>query len=163
MKVIVNATPLIALSKINQLEILNQLFDEVIVPRSVYNEVIVKGANKVGSDNLLKANWIEVQEVPSTTPIEPLLLGLDQGELDVIQLAILINPDWVIIDEKLGRRIAKVMGLSVKGTLGILLSGFYTGYFSKQEILDLCQKLVNNGIRLSPRVIDSIKTELDNH
>jgi predicted nucleic acid-binding protein len=48
MKVIVNATPLIALSKINQLEILNQLFNEVIVPRSVYHEVIVKGANKVG-------------------------------------------------------------------------------------------------------------------
>jgi predicted nucleic acid-binding protein len=48
MKVIVNATPLIALSKINQLELLKQLFDEVIVPRSVYYEVIVKGANKVG-------------------------------------------------------------------------------------------------------------------
>lgn len=68
----------------------------------------------------------------------------------------------MIIDEKSGRRIAKEMGLPVKGTLGILLAGFYSGYLAKQEILDLCQKLVDNGIRLSPRIIDLIKAELDN-
>lgn len=97
------------------------------------------------------------------TMINPLLLGLDQGELEVIQLGLLINPDWVIIDEKLGRRIAKEIGLPVKGTLGILLTGFYSGYLEKQEILNLCQKLVDNGIRLSPRIIDLIKAELDNN
>ena len=163
MKVIVNATPLIALSQINQLELLNQLFDQVIIPHSVYEEVVVKGINKVGSNDLVHATWIHIQEVPSTTTIEPLLLGLDPGELDVIQLGLLINPDWVIIDEKLGRKLAKVMGLSVKGTLGILLTSFYCGYLSKQEMLDLCQKLVDNGIRLSSRVIDSITAELENY
>jgi predicted nucleic acid-binding protein len=161
MKVIVNATPLIALSKINQLELLHQLFDEVMIPESVYHEVVVKGANKVGSNDLVNAGWINVETVPSSTAINPLLLGLDPGELDVIQLGLLINPDWVIIDEKLGRRLAKVMGLSVKGTLGILLTGFYSGYLSKQETLNLVQNLVDNGIRLSPRVINSIKAELD--
>jgi predicted nucleic acid-binding protein len=163
MKVIVNATPLIALSKINKLELLNQLFDEVIVPYSVYHEVVIKGANKLGSNNLLNANWIDIQQVSSATIINPLLLGLDRGELDVIQLGVLINPDWVIIDEKLGRKIAKLMGLSVKGTLGILLTSFYSGSLSKQETLDLCQELVDNGIRLSSRVIDSIIAELDNY
>ncbi len=104
---------------------------------------------------------VSFQKVPSSTAINPLLLGLDQGELDVIQLGLLINPDWVIIDEKLGRRLAKVMGLSVKGTLGILLTGFYSGYLSKQETLNSVQNLVDNGIRLSPRVLDSITAELD--
>ena len=41
MKIVVNATPLIALSLINQLELLNQLFDEVIVPSAVYQEVVL--------------------------------------------------------------------------------------------------------------------------
>jgi predicted nucleic acid-binding protein len=55
------------------------------------------------------------------------------------------------------------MGLSIKGTLGILLSGFYAGYLSKQETLNLSQQLVNHGIRLSPYVINSLKIELDNY
>ncbi|AFZ48754.1 hypothetical protein Cyast_2812 [Cyanobacterium stanieri PCC 7202] len=50
-----------------------------------------------------------------------------------------------------------------KGTLGILLAGFYAGYLGKQETLDLVQKLVNNSIRLSAYVIHSIKTELDQY
>jgi predicted nucleic acid-binding protein len=163
MKVIVNATPLIALGGINQLELLNQLFDEVIIPDAVYEEVVIKGAKKTGAIDLQKADWIKIEKVTSKTTIEPLLLGLDQGELAVIQLGLLINPDFVIIDEKLGRRIAKIMGLSVKGTLGILVAGFYAGYLAKQETLDLVQQLVNNGIRLSAYVIHSIKTELDKY
>ena len=163
MKVIVNATPIIALCGINQLELLNNLFDEVIIPNAVYEEVVIKGINKIGAIDLQNADWIKIKKVTSKTKIEPLLLGLNQGELEVIQLGLLINPDFVIIDEKLGRRIAKIMGLSVKGTLGILLAGFYAGYISKQETLDLTQQLVNNGIRLSSYVINLIKIELDKY
>ena len=84
MKVIVNATPLIALSGINQLELLNQLFNEVIIPHVVYEEVVIKGANKTGAINLQNADWIKIERISPKT-INPLLLGLDQGELEVIQ------------------------------------------------------------------------------
>ena len=163
MKVIVNATPIIALSGINQLDLLNKLFDEVIIPYAVYEEVVIKGAKKTGAINLQNANWIKIERVTSPKTINPLLLGLDQGELEVIQLGLLINPDYVIIDEKLGRKIAQAMGLSVKGTLGILLAGFYAGYLSKQETLDLSQQLVNHGIRLSAYVLNLIQIELDKY
>ncbi len=162
MKVVVNATPLIALSLINQLELLNQLFDEVIIPDAVYQEVVISGASKPGAIELKNASWIQVQSVTPSSTIEPLLLGLDRGELQVILLAISIKPDWVIIDEKLARRVAKVIGLSVKGTVGILLAGFHAGYLSQQETLDSLQQLVNNGIRLSSQIINWVKTELDN-
>ncbi len=162
MKVVVNATPVIALSLINQLELLNQLFDEVIIPDAVYQEIVLSGASKPGAIELKNASWIQVQSVTPSSTIEPLLLGLDRGELEVILLAVSIKPDWVIIDEKLARRVAKVMGLSVKGTVGILLAGFHAGYLSKQETLDSLQQLVNNGIRLSSKIINWVKTELDN-
>ncbi len=162
MKVVVNATPLIALSLINQLELLNQLFDEVIIPDGVYQEVAISGASKPGAVELKNASWIQVQSVTPSSTIEPLLLGLDRGELEVILLAVSIKPDWVIIDEKLARRVAKVMGLSVKGTLGILLAGFHAGYLSQEETLDSVQQLVNNGFRLSSQIINWVKTELDN-
>ena len=162
MKIIVNSTPIIALSLINQLDLLNQLFNEVIIPWAVYQEIVIAGDNKPGAKELKNANWIQVQEVASSSPLEPLLLGLDRGELEVILLAISIKLDWVIIDEKLARRVAKTMKLPVKGTLGILLVGFDMGYLSKQEILDLSQQLINHGIRISSPIINWLKTELDN-
>jgi len=163
MKIVVNATPLIALSLIDQLALLNQLFDEVIIPSAVYQEVVGSGANKPGAIEIQNAQWIQIQSVEPTSNLEPLLLGLDSGELQVILLALSIKPDWVIIDEKLGRRVAQAMGLPVKGTVGILLAGFYAGYLSKPEILDLLQQLTNRGIRLSSQVINWITAELENH
>jgi len=162
MKIVVNSTPLIALSLINQLELLNQLFDEVIIPAAVYQEVAISGTSKPGAIELNNASWIQVQSVTPVSNIEPLLLGLDRGELEVILLAISIKPNWVIIDEKLARRVAKVMGLSVKGTVGILLAGFHAGYMSKQETLDSLQQLIEHGIRLNSQIISWVKSELDN-
>ncbi|MGK7875521.1 MAG: hypothetical protein AB4426_20150 [Xenococcaceae cyanobacterium] len=84
MKVVVNATPLIALSLINQSELLKQLFYEVIIPDAVYQEVVLSGASKPGAIELKNASLIQVQSVTSSSTIEPLLLGLDRGELEVI-------------------------------------------------------------------------------
>lgn len=162
MKIVVNSTPLISLSLINQLELLNQLFDEVIIPAAVYQEVVISGATKPGAIELNNASWIQVQSVTTSSSIEPLLLGLERGELEVILLAVSIQPNWVIIDEKLARRVAKAMGLSVKGTIGILMAGFYTGYMSKQETLDSLQQLIEHGIRLNSQIISWVKSELDN-
>ncbi len=147
---------------INQLDLLNQLCDQVIIPLAVYQKIVITRNDKLGAKELKNANWIQVQEVASSSPLEPLLLGLDRGELEVILLAISIKLDWVIIDEKLARIVAKTMKLPVKGTLGILLVGFDMGYLSKQEILDLSQQLINHGIRISSPIINWLKTELDN-
>ena len=161
MKVVVNATPLIALASINQLKLLQQLFDEVIVPNAVYQEVVIGGAKRTGAVELKQADWIQIQAVTVNSPLDSLLLGLDAGELEVILLGLAIKPDWVIIDERLGRRVAQGVGLPVKGTVGILLAGFYAGYLSKSEIEDSVQQLVNSGIRLSPQLINWIEREVN--
>jgi predicted nucleic acid-binding protein len=57
-KVVVNATPLIALSLVNQLELLlNQLFDEVLVPPAVYHEVVIQGAGQPGASELASGRF----------------------------------------------------------------------------------------------------------
>ncbi|MFM7477373.1 MAG: DUF3368 domain-containing protein, partial [Microcystis aeruginosa] len=63
MKIIVNSTPIIALSLINQLDLLNQLFYEVIITLAVYQEIVITGNDKPGAKELKNANWIQVQEV----------------------------------------------------------------------------------------------------
>jgi len=146
---------------INRLEILHELFDEVIVPLAVYQEVAIQGASRPGAADLDNASWIQVQTPTASTTIELMLMGLDAGELEVIMLARELTPDWVIIDERLGRRMALVMGLPVKGTVGILLAGFRAGYLSKIEAKDAVQLLLDNGIRLGSQIITWFETELE--
>ena len=92
--------------------------------------------------------------------IEPLLLGLDKGELQVLLLAQELQADWVIIDERLGRRIARAMNLPVKGTVGIMLAACHAGLVSNIQALEAVQQLSKQGIRISSQVIAWFETEL---
>lgn len=151
MNVVVNATPLIALALVGQLSLLREMFDAVIVPRSVYEEVVIDGYGQPGAAELAQASWIQVVSPARAVTLEPMLLGLDSGELSVLLLAQEIRPDWVIIDERLARRVAQAMGLPVKGTLGILLAAVWAGLLTRQTALDALEQLLSAGIRISPR------------
>ena len=84
---VVNSTPLIALSLVGQLDLLHALFDEVLVPTSVYEEVVLRGRGRPGAREIAQADWIVVKNPETVSPFPPELLGLDQGEVDVILLA----------------------------------------------------------------------------
>ncbi|MGD9101305.1 MAG: DUF3368 domain-containing protein, partial [Anaerolineae bacterium] len=103
MKAIVNATPLIALALLERLDLLRQMFDEVIVPTAVYEEVAVEGTGRPGAAAIAQADWLQVASPDAVPTIEPMLLGLDAGEMQVLLLARERQPDWVLIDERLGR------------------------------------------------------------
>jgi len=104
-----------------------------------------------GQMRIVQAKWLKFVSVDVSITIEPLLLGLDAGELEVLLLARQIAPDWVIIDERLARRVAFAMGLPIKGTLGVMLAAVLAGLLSKQEALDDLRELVERGIRIAPR------------
>jgi predicted nucleic acid-binding protein len=160
MRAVVNATPLIALALVDRLGLLRQMFDEILVPAAVYEEVVVKGAGRPGADAVGQADWLRVVSPQATPTIEPMLLGLDAGEVDVLLLAREQDPDWVLIDERLGRRVAQAIGMPVKGTLGILLAAVLAGLLSKSEALDSLRQLADSEVRISPRWQDWLKGEL---
>lgn len=161
MRVVVNATPLISLALLDRLSLLERMFKEVIVPPAVYEEVVVQGAGKPGAEALAGADWLSVMPIDAPMVIEPLLLGLDAGELEVLLLARQITPDWVIVDERLARSVAFALGLPVKGTLGILLAAVLAGQLSKKQALDDLDRLVERGIRIAPRWRKWFERELD--
>jgi predicted nucleic acid-binding protein len=161
MKVVVNASPLITLSIIDRLDLFRSLFEETIVPEQVYNEVVVQGSGQPGAAALARAKWIQVLSLDIKPTVEPMLLGLDEGELAVLLLAQQIDPDWVIIDERRARRVAMAMGLPVKGTLGILLTAALADLISKESVLDDIVKLLDAGIRIGPKWQEWLQTELD--
>ena len=155
-KVVVNSTPLVALSWVGRLSLLKIIFDEVVVPASVYDEVTVQGKNRPGAAELEDAGWIVVKAPEEKPSLSPMLLGLDQGEMDVILLAQELKADWVLVDEKLGRKVAEAVELRVKETLGVLLTAYRAGLLSRKEAEEAVERLAESPIRIDEKTSSPI-------
>ena len=115
--VVVNTGPILALAGIGHLYLLRSLYTRVYVPEAVAQEVLRGGASGVGMTEFAEAAWIERRPVQSA-PHPLVIAALDQGEAEVVTLAIELGVRHVLIDETAGRRVAQVLGLSVSGTVG---------------------------------------------
>lgn len=142
--VIANSTPLIALAKINGLDILKRVYSQVEIPKAVYEEVAISGKGKRGSVEITKAEWIKVKEVRDEKLKKFLQLELGKGEAEVIALAYEVNADLVIIDENRGREIAKMFGLKVTGTIGTIIEAKRRGLLN--DVREKLDELINTGI-----------------
>ena len=111
--VVVNTTPIIALSLVNQLDLLRRLYVEILIPPAVQAEVRAGGASGVGVVELQQAYWIRITPLQDPRRAD-LLSDLDRGEAEVIALAQERNADLVIIDERLAQRIYKTVCVNPK-------------------------------------------------
>ena len=146
MKVISNAGPLIALGKLGRLDLLLKLYDEIIAPRQVYDEVVVVGL-RLGApeapmiDRLIRQGHIAVVSVHLPFPLPAWASTLDPGEIEVVVLAQQQKPNWVLIDNAHARRAARQVGLPLKGTVGLLLEAFRQQHLTLQEFEFLIQEI----------------------
>ena len=116
MIVVPDAGPLIYLAGAGRLELLAELYDRVVVPLVVYDEIVVAGAGLMGAAEVSSAHWLEVEEV---APDPVLARTLDQGEAAAIPLAERLGAT-LLCDDTAGRAEARRRGLRVIGTLGVL-------------------------------------------
>ncbi len=157
MKVVVNSSPLIFLTKIGKLDLLNKLFNEIIIPKAVYKEVILDG--KPDKNEIIKnLSWIEVKEVNDMRLVKFLMNFIDYGESEVIAYAIENNINLVVLDDKDARKIAREFDLKVIGTLGILIASKKKGYVD--EVKPLLEKLINANFRVSKSLLKKILEEI---
>ncbi|MBB5034399.1 DUF3368 domain-containing protein [Prosthecobacter vanneervenii] len=112
MLVISDTSPLTALLLAGRESLLRQIFDRVVVPPAVQRELLC------AHDEL--PAWIEIVP-PSAIPSSVSEAGLDPGETEAISLALDLHPDAVLMDERLGRKLAVKHGLKVTGLLGLLV------------------------------------------
>jgi predicted nucleic acid-binding protein len=121
LRVVSNASPLISLSNIRLLRLLPDLFDEVYIPAAVWAEIARPGAPAI--DSLSAATWLQRRTVQNVHLVKSLQEELDQGEAEAIALALELNANLILLDEKEGRHIAQRLGLRVTGVLGLLVRG----------------------------------------
>ena len=151
-KVIINSTPLIALSHINKLNLLKMLYNQVYIPQAVFDEISVKEDSICKIQVKQSLDWIKVLKIKNTMAKEFFKAQLNDGEVEVMILAKEICANLVVIDDKNAKKHAKYLGLNVTGTLGILLKAKQQGII--QEIKPLLMELIDKGIYISDNIIN---------
>lgn len=149
--IVINTSPLIALvAAWGDLARLSSLYDQVWVPFEVCQEILSGGTSQFAVPEFEAATWLNKQTAP--LDVSPFLLNsLDLGEASVIQLAMDQGISTVCIDETVGRRVARLSGLNLTGSIGILLK-------AKQQdasfsVKTAIENMINRNIRLSQTVI----------
>lgn len=155
MIVVSNTTPLIGLASIEHFDLLQQLFGEVHIPQAVFDEAVVTGREQGGAKQQVStATWVKRVRVLDRLAVEVLLDEMDLGEAETIVLARELVADWVLMDEKKGRRKLREMGLRKIGTVGILLKAKQVGMLP--VIRPELERLRQQGFSISQDVIDSV-------
>jgi predicted nucleic acid-binding protein len=137
--VLCNASPLVALGKLNRLDLLAGLFGKVQIPRAVYEEVVTQGLVRGAADALtVRLFWQRQQwpivDVPQTvlSAYRPPVV-LDPGETEVLALAQSLPDPLVLLDDEVARAEARRLRLRLCGTLGILVRAHRGGLLSLDQ------------------------------
>jgi uncharacterized protein len=119
--VVSDTSPLCNLAIIQHLWLLHAIYDVVIIPSVVADE-LANGTTIPEIPNILTLDWVRVFPLADRTVAEALQRDrrLDPGEAHAIALAIQLQASDLLIDERIGRREATALGVSVIGILGIL-------------------------------------------
>ena len=147
MIVVSNTTPIIALSSIGKINLLEQLFKKIIVAKAVYKEI--KAKESYGNIEI-DAAFFHTRSIKGTKYLGFLLNDLDQGEAETIILAKELKAEFIIMDERLGNKIAKSQGIIVIGTLSILILAKKKGLI--QNVKPSLDEMIDKGSWYSKRV-----------
>jgi predicted nucleic acid-binding protein len=152
MIVVSDTSPINYLILIELQDLLPKLFDRILIPEAVHRELQSAAAPDPIKRVLAEApDWLEVRSSPE---IDPALQQLDSGEREVITLALSIEAESVLLDERRGRQAARERGLAVSGTLGVIRLAADQGLVALTDALDRLEK---TNFRATPKLISSLR------
>lgn len=154
--IIVSDTSIISnLIVLRRLDLLRQVFGQVIIPKAVKQEILKLERFGYELDGFQDADWISTRSTSLTHLVAQLLQNLDEGESHAIALAREVNADYLAIDEKAGRAVAQQYGFKTIGLIGILIRAKDLGFIEhvKPLIDDLIHKA---GFYLSPKLYQRV-------
>lgn len=148
---VINASPLILLTKAGLLDLLQLLSTEVLVPAAVVTEIEQYGEMDVTARALAQTNWLVVVETP---PVPEVIqaCNLDPGESAVLTWAYIHLETEAIIDDLAARRCATALGIPVRGTLSLVIKAKQQGIIPAAR--PFLQQLRSCGMYLSDRVMN---------
>ena len=165
MKVAVsNSGPLIHLTLVGLLDLVFKLYDVILIPQSVYDEIVVKGKEEGHSDAIILEQAI-INEKIKVEKIKKenrniTSSKLHQGEINAILLALQSKVEIILLDDEEARIFARKLKINVKGTLGILIEFLNNSFLELEEAIQYLKKL-NAIMYLSSDVYSLVEDELN--
>jgi hypothetical protein len=119
--VVCNTSPITNLAAIAHLDLLHQLYGEIVIPQAVYDELTTVQHPVPGMLEVQTLSWIQVQQVVNQSQVAEFQRNVDLGEAEALALALEVSAERLLIDDAAGRTIALELGLTITGVLGVLL------------------------------------------
>ncbi|WP_017297679.1 DUF3368 domain-containing protein [Nodosilinea nodulosa] len=139
-RAVFNSSCLIGLERIQQLDLLPQVFSVILIPEAVRQEVG------------LEADWLTVQAVNNRSLVRALQAEVDDGEAEAIALALELDDGVItVLDDQKARRLAKRLGLHLMGTVGVLLRAKRQGAIA--QIKPILDALLQADFRISAAIV----------
>ena len=163
MIVISDTTPIVSLIKISRIDLLEKLFGEVCIPEAVFRELTTNTIFESEAEIVKNSSFLKITPVKNLKSLEILQAasGLDDGESEAIILADELKSDILVIDERKGRKVAQKLGITITGTIGILIQAHDEKIISTKEIKSYLEQLRNSSIRLSESLIQEALSMLN--
>jgi len=156
--VVSNTSPLRYLIVVGQAGLIGKVFQQVLIPPAVIAELTHPSAPpEVRLWMAQPPAWLVMQTL-QRQPAPELLRTLDRGEAEALQLALETRADFVLMDERLGRRAGLSLGLTLIGALGLLRESY-----RQQLVLDPLQvldQMKRIGFRISPALARQFQQEI---
>jgi len=137
MVIISDTSPISNLVQVQKLNILQQLFQKIIIPPYVDKEIKELSKFGINLDEYLNADWIEIHYPSNLEFVRKLEEELDKGESQAIAIYKELEAELLIIDERLGSKIAKNHGVETIGLVGCLIAA------KRQQIINLVIPLID--------------------
>jgi predicted nucleic acid-binding protein len=155
-QIVINSSPLITLCKSAQVDLLPQLFQSIIVPSAVWQEVTTSTHNDLASALLPSLPWVKHENfIAVPTLIQAWDLGA--GESEVLAYA-LKNPSFLaVIDDAAARRCARSLGINSIGTVGLFILAKRRNLIA--EVMPCIQKLRDAGLWMSDDLIKIVRQQ----
>jgi len=159
--VVADASPLIFLGKIQRLALIRRVLgDDVVVPQQIREEVLARPldhAESVELERFLAAACVERVDSP-----RDFAAGMSRADNATMTLAVRLEADLLLTDDRTVRRLATVEGVRPLGTLGVLLLALRRGLVDRAEVRRLVDDLVrSHGFRIGVELYAAVIREID--
>ncbi len=161
---IADSSSLIIFGKINRLDILAKLYGKIIITKGIYKETVEQGLAIDASDAKIIDNFVDNNQIKVLSldekyekfskELRRIYPQLGIGESDAISLSLQEKNKSVIIDESIGRNIAKLYNLKPVGSLRILLEAYKKNIIHETELKNITGEMIKNKFRIGAEVIN---------
>jgi len=163
MKLIVDASVFITLAEVDSLELLDGLEGDVVVPELVADEIQDDPARTALEE--ARGDWISVEKADEEA-IEKgtKKLGREgepRGDAAVLGLSFKYDEPVVVTDDKPLRNACKTLGISLSGSVGVVVASVEEGNLDADEAKDLLVSMDEVGARLSARLLQKAERLID--